>query len=163
MPLLYICATSASSWSFTESPHFPDAPIFCFCRFAPNRQATSSGRSCCCSCCRPLGACSASRLVHLFCRFAPHRQATSSGRSCCCSCCRPLGACSASRLIHLFVASLQTAEQLPPAAVVLAPAAGRFHPVTPKTGASGTPVSARVRPRDLFTYLPLPDWAHPAA
>src|SRR6478609_4986736 len=30
MPLLYICATSASSWSFTESPHFPDAPIFCF-------------------------------------------------------------------------------------------------------------------------------------
>src|SRR5689334_20179155 len=30
MPLLYICATSASSWSFTESPHFPDAPIFLF-------------------------------------------------------------------------------------------------------------------------------------
>src|SRR6267154_2872557 len=29
MPVLCICATSASSWSFTESPHFPDAPIFC--------------------------------------------------------------------------------------------------------------------------------------
>src|ERR1043166_4624930 len=40
MPLLYICATRASSWSFTDSPHFPDAQSFCFCRFASNRQAS---------------------------------------------------------------------------------------------------------------------------
>src|SRR6478609_4869794 len=39
MPLLYICATSASSWSFTESPHFPDAPIFLFLVASPNRHA----------------------------------------------------------------------------------------------------------------------------
>src|SRR5689334_1784315 len=30
MPLLYICATSPSSWSFTGSPHFPDAPFNLF-------------------------------------------------------------------------------------------------------------------------------------
>ena len=42
------------------------------------------------------------------------------------------------RQSFVFVASLQTAKQLPPAAAVVAPAAGR---------------SARVRPRDLFTYF----------
>src|SRR5579859_3135937 len=54
---------------------------------------------------------------------------------------------SLSRCANLlfFVASLQTAKQLPGAADVVAPAAGR---------------SARVRPRDSFTYLSLPDWAH---